>query len=150
MTRINKECSIPWLIKPWASFQTRKICGLRMRRECRERFPPPPRVSDAGMYHDTCVTHVPWCMPGSLTCGFLWRRWRGKHSRHSRRTRKPQFCVSCKRPMRDSTSKVHTYDCLPIISLSLWTLAQGILKWSFFNESFENYISTSLKFAPRV
>ena len=21
------------------------------------------------MHHDTCVTHVPWCMPGSLTCG---------------------------------------------------------------------------------
>ena len=22
-------------------------------------------------------THVPWCMPGSLTSGFLWSRWRG-------------------------------------------------------------------------
>ena len=21
------------------------------------------------MHHDTCVTHVPWCMSGSLTCG---------------------------------------------------------------------------------
>ena len=31
------------------------------------RFSPPPRVSDSDMHHGTCVTHVPWCMPGSLT-----------------------------------------------------------------------------------
>ena len=46
---------------------------------------PPPRISDPDMHHDTCVTHVPWCMPGSLTSDFLWSRWRGKRSRHSRR-----------------------------------------------------------------
>ena len=45
-----------------------------MRRKCLERFPHhrlqrKPLVSDPGMYHGTCVTHVPWCMPGSLTCG---------------------------------------------------------------------------------
>ena len=49
-------------------------------------FSPPPRVSDPDMHHGTCVTHVPWCMPGWLTSGFLWRRWWGKRSRHSRRT----------------------------------------------------------------
>ena len=30
------------------------------------------------MHHGTCVTHMPCCMPGSLTSGFLWSRWRGK------------------------------------------------------------------------
>ena len=45
-----------------------------MRRECRERFPHhriqrKPRVSDPSMHHGTCVTHVPWRMPGSLTRG---------------------------------------------------------------------------------
>ena len=35
-------------------------------------FSPPLRVSDPDMHHVTCVTHVPWCMPGSLTSGFLW------------------------------------------------------------------------------
>ena len=45
-----------------------------MRRECRERFPldrlqKKPLVSDPGMHHGTCVTHVPWCMSGSLTQG---------------------------------------------------------------------------------
>ena len=47
-------------------------CGLRMRRECRERFPRhriqrKPLVSDPDMHRGTCVTHVPWCMSGSLT-----------------------------------------------------------------------------------
>ena len=41
-------------------------------------FSPPSRVSDPDMHHGTCVTHVPWCMSGSLTSGFLWSRWRGK------------------------------------------------------------------------
>ena len=62
-------------------------------------FSPPPWVIDPYMYHGTCVTHVPWCMPGSLTNSFLWSRWRGKRSRHSRRMRNPQFYVSGKRPM---------------------------------------------------
>ena len=28
-----------------------------------------PLVSDPGMHHGTCVTHVPWCMSGSQTGG---------------------------------------------------------------------------------
>ena len=46
-------------------------------------FSPPPRVSDPDMHHGTCVTHVPWCMPGLITTGFLWSRCRGSRSRHS-------------------------------------------------------------------
>ena len=47
---------------------------LRMRRGCREFFPRhglqrKPLVNDPGMHHGTCVTHVPWCMSGSLTRG---------------------------------------------------------------------------------
>ena len=60
-------------------------------------FSPPPRVSDPDMHHDTCVTHVPWCMPGSLTNGFLWSRSRGKRSWHSQRMRNPQLYVSGKK-----------------------------------------------------
>ena len=41
-------------------------------------FSPPPQVSDPDMHQGTCVTHVPWCMPGSLTSNFLWSRRRGK------------------------------------------------------------------------
>ena len=62
-------------------------------------FSPPSRVSDPNMHHGTCVTHVPWCMPGSLSSGFIWSRWRGKRSQHSRCIRTPQFYASGKRPM---------------------------------------------------
>ena len=46
-------------------------CGLRMRREYRERFlrhrlQRKPLVSNPGVHHGTCVTHVPWRMSGSL------------------------------------------------------------------------------------
>ena len=68
-----------------------------MRWECRERFPRHRGLSDPDMHLGTCVTHVPWCMPGSLNSGFLWSRWRGNRSRHSRRIL--QFYVSGKRPM---------------------------------------------------
>ena len=62
-------------------------------------FSPPPRVTDTDMHHGTCLTHVSWCIPGSLSSGFLRSRWRGKRSRHSRRMRNQQFYVSCKRPI---------------------------------------------------
>ena len=41
---------------------------------------PPPRVSALNVHHGTCVTHVPGCMPGSLSSSILWSRWRGKRS----------------------------------------------------------------------
>ena len=66
------------------------------------KFFLPPRISDPDMHHDTSVTHVPWCMPGSLTSSFLWSRWRGKRSRHPRRMRDSQFYVSGKRPMQNT------------------------------------------------
>ena len=71
-------------------------CGLRMRRECRERFPLHrlQRNPIVSMHHSMCVTHVPWNMSGSLTRGG------GKNrSWHSRRMRNTQCWVSGKRPM---------------------------------------------------
>ena len=65
--------------------------GLLMRWECWERFP-----RHRGLAILLCIT---WCMPGSLTSGFIWSHWRGKCSRHSRRMRNPQFYGSDKRPM---------------------------------------------------
>ena len=54
----------------WASCQICKIAGCACA-EMPGTFSPPPRVSDPDMHHGTCVTHVPWCMTGSLTSGFL-------------------------------------------------------------------------------
>ena len=64
------------------------------------KFSLPPLGCNPGIHHGTCVTHVPWCMPGSLLSGFFRSRWRGKRSRHSRRMCNPQFDVSGKRPMQ--------------------------------------------------
>ena len=83
----------------WASYQIRKIAGAHAPG-MPGTFSPPPRVSDPDIHHGTCVTHVPWCMPGSLTGGFRWIRQRGKRSRHSRRMRNSQFYTSGKRPMK--------------------------------------------------
>ena len=78
-TPIEKFAEIAWFsrplgLTPMGLLPDTQNCGLRMRWECRERFPHqrPQRktlVSDPGMHHGTCVTHVPWCMSGSLTCG---------------------------------------------------------------------------------
>ena len=59
---------------PWASYQIRKIADCACAGNAgnvfpRHRLQRKPLVSDPGMHHGTCVTHVPWCMSGSLTCG---------------------------------------------------------------------------------
>ena len=41
-------------------------------------FSSPPWVSDPDMHHGTCVTHVTWCMPVSLTSVFLLKSVAGK------------------------------------------------------------------------
>ena len=61
-------------VELWASYQIRKIAGCACAGNAgnifpRRRFQRKPLVSDPGMHHGTCVTHVPWCMSGSLTCG---------------------------------------------------------------------------------
>ena len=60
----------------WASCQLRKIAGAHAPG-MPGTFSPSPQVNDPDMHHGTCGTHVPWCMPGSLTSDFLWNRRRG-------------------------------------------------------------------------
>ena len=83
---------------PWSSCQLRKL-RVAHALGMPGTFSPPPRISDPDIHHGTCVTHVPWCMPGSLTSILISSRWREKCSRHSRRMRNPQFNVSSKRPI---------------------------------------------------
>ena len=59
------------LCLPWASCQ---ICACAGNAE---NVFPATAVNDPDMHHGTCMTHVPWCMPGSLTSGFLCSQWRG-------------------------------------------------------------------------
>ena len=95
-------------------------------------FSPPLRVSDPDMHHGTCVTHVPWCMPWSLTSSFLWNQWRGKRSQHSRRMRHPQFYVSGKRPIAlvlcSCVTENNHYLCTHWISIhNRFTVYNGII-----------------------
>ena len=58
----------------WASYQIRKIAGCACAGNAgnvfpRRRIQRKTRVSDPGMHHGSCVTHVPWCMSGLLTRG---------------------------------------------------------------------------------
>ena len=103
----------------------------------RGTFSPPPCDSDPDLHHGTCVTHVPWCMPGSLNSGFLWNRWRGKRTRHSRRMRIPQFKVPGKRPMGrkpDSRTFTKLGKCSGIVFVercaTSWSLAGRVHKVS--------------------
>ena len=86
------------MLGPWASYQIRKIAGCACAGNAgnvfpRRRIQRKTRVSDPGMHHGTCVTHVPWCMSGLLTCGggenvpgipgacapAIWRIWQEAH-----------------------------------------------------------------------
>ena len=62
-----------WIVS-WASYQLCKIAGCACAGNAgnvspRRRIQRKLLVSDPGMHHGTCVTHVPWCMSGSLTHG---------------------------------------------------------------------------------
>ena len=94
----------------WASYQIRTIV-VAHAPGMPGRFSQPPRVNDPDIHHGTCLTQVPWCMPGSLTSGCHWSGWRGKLSRHSRCTRNPHFNLSCERPMVLLSHYVATRDC---------------------------------------
>ena len=89
---------------PWASYQIRNIAGCACAGNAgnvfpRRRFQRKPLVSDPGMHHGTCVTHVPWCMSGSLACSE-----RGKRSRHSRRMRTRNFAYLARGPYHNINS----------------------------------------------
>ena len=56
------------VLSTWASYQMRKM-RVTHALGMPGTFSPAPTSKDPGMDHGTCVTHVPWCMSGSLTCG---------------------------------------------------------------------------------
>ena len=62
------------LAPQWASYKIRKIAGCACAGNAGNVSPRhwlhrKTLVSDPDMHHGTCVTHVPWCMSGSLTRG---------------------------------------------------------------------------------
>ena len=72
--KFSRDITTSHCTTTWASYQIHKIAGYACAGNAgnvfpRHRFKRKPLVSDPGMHHGTCVTHVPWCMSGSLTCG---------------------------------------------------------------------------------
>ena len=58
----------------WISYQITKIAVCACAGNARDvffrhRLQKKPLVSDPGMHRSTCVTHVTWCMSGSVTRG---------------------------------------------------------------------------------
>ena len=73
-----------------------------------------PLISNPSMHYGTCVSHVPWCMSGSLNRGG------GETSRHSHKTLDGLAnCLSCRVSWYDSYRgkrlsrrwKYHNIDC---------------------------------------
>ena len=126
-----------------------------MRRKCRERFPRhqlhrKPLVSDPGMHHGTCVTHVPWCMSESITRGG------GKNVPGipgACATR--NFTYLARGPLRQivpgSQMPCDTLG-VDIYSMRTWNgemFTYIILKYIFFTQNVSIVIWFSLKFVPR-
>ena len=110
----------------WAIYNIDQLTSCQMRKiACRAcagnagNVFPTTAVSDLDMHHGTCVTHVLWCMPVSLTSGLLWSRWRGKRYRYSRRMRNAQFYVSGKRPIATWISNPLRFNCY-IATVNMW------------------------------
>ena len=110
----------------YVSNQPRKIAGSACAGNAGNGFFPSPQVSVTDLYQGTWAMHVPWCMPVSLTSGFLWSRWRGKRSRYSRRMRNTQFCVTSMRPMLNKWVPIpHRRHC------DCWRAGSVVLSWVF-------------------
>ena len=107
----------------WASYQIRKVAGSACAGNAGNVFPTrrlqrKPLVSDPGMHHGTCVTHVPWCMSGSLTCGG------GKTFPAFPAHAHPQFYVSGKRPMG---TNLHSTLCFELNYVATYPMQRGNL-----------------------
>ena len=104
---------------PWASYQIRNIAGCACAGNAGNVFPchrlqRKPLVSGPGMHHGTCVTHVPWCMSGSLASGGGEKR-----SRHSRRMRTRNFPYLVRGPLTRLNLQKLNYSVIAKVMVSI-------------------------------
>ena len=105
------------------------------------KFSPSPQVSDPDMHHGTCVSHVPWCMPGSLTSGFLWNRRRGKTFPAFPAHAQPAILRICKEAhVREfSKFKIRLILCACVFVGSGW--------WMIINGRIQTYMTIKLEWS---
>ena len=73
-------------------------CRLRMRRECRERFPLQPISKESASYRSRHASRHVRHARAVMHVGIAYLRWRGKRSRHSRRMRTRNFAYLARGP----------------------------------------------------
>ena len=69
-----------------------------MRRECRERFPPPPISKETASWRSRHASRHVRDARAVMHVGIAHLRWRGKRSRHSRRMRTRNFTYLARGP----------------------------------------------------
>ena len=120
-------------------------------------FFPPPRVSDPDMHHGTCVMHVPWCMPGSLTSGFLWIRYGENVLAIPDKCATRNFAYLLRGPWpplaRHLTSKLASYGLIPIThvvfgSVLFWCPFRSSLSISNFLFQCQDFVLSVWLFLP--
>ena len=128
------------------AYQIRKIAGCACAGNAgnvflHRRLQRKLLVSDPYMHHDTCVTHVPWCMSGSLN-----QRWQGKRSRHSRRMRARNFTYLVWGPSRPISSSLNMWGP----DQNGWYFADGIFKCILLNEKLLFFSIIAFQVCSRV
>ena len=75
-----------------------------MRRECRERFPPPPISKETASYLSRHASRHVRDARAVMHVGIAYLRWRGKRPHHSRRMRTRDFAYLARGPCPRQTS----------------------------------------------
>ena len=92
-------------------------CRLRMRRECRERFPPPPISKETVSWRSRHASRHVLDARAVIHVGIAYLRWRGKRSRHSRRTRTRNFTYLARGPFQ----RLHGLNYLSMLPVAPFT-----------------------------
>ena len=85
-----------------------------MRRECRERFPPPPISKETASWRSRHASRHVRDARAVMHVGIAYLRWRGNRSRHSRRMRTRNFTYLARGPCNPG----HNW-CITFMQLSL-------------------------------
>ena len=109
-----------------------------MRRECRERFPPPPISKETASWRSRHASRHVRDARAVMHVGIAHPRWRGKRSRHSRRMRTHNFAYLARGPW---TLNPQTSRCIPSPGpLSKWPpRKRTILEINFFSNAISSH-----------
>ena len=134
-----------WLVTWWHTMSLLPDawnCGLRMSRECRERFPPPPTSKEIASYRPRHASRHVRDARAVMHVGIAYPRWRGKRSWQSwcMRTRNftylargpyQLFVANCSTTNGDKVGIMTTLNFHLIFKLFIviYLYASGLLHW---------------------